>query len=166
MKKTMYQIPSRIPKLYYGTSTPPRSTSTRARLADALYVFLLIVSYTLFAVGGGVGYLVRQVYGLVLFTLLGYVAGMWIRRSLGLRGRKTTTGFFMRMRERAQGSRPGVLEWVLEKISGQVYTQAQCKAVVQAHEKAVKVLRQAKTMGEKNRILAELDQKVNKLLLK
>jgi hypothetical protein len=162
--KGSFHAPTRIPQLYYGASAAPRSTTGREKLAEALYGFLLIASYALFAAAGLLGFLLRQAYGLVLGTLLGYAAGIWIRRSLGLRGRKRTTGFFMRMRERAQGARPGLLEGLLEMISGRAFTQAQCKAVVQTYEKAVRGLKGARTPEEKNKILAELDRRVQQIL--
>jgi hypothetical protein len=164
MFKGGFRVPTRIPQLYYGASAVPRSTTGRAKLAEALYLFLFILSYILFAVAGLLGYLFRQAYGLAIFGLLGYGAGVWIRRSLGLRGRKRTTGFFMRMRERAQGARPGLLEWLLEKVSGREVTQAKCKAVVLAYEKSVKGLKGAKTTEEQNKILAELDRRVQQIL--
>jgi hypothetical protein len=125
---------------------------------------LLVVSYFLFLIGGLVGYALNRFYGLVIFGSLGYLVGVWMRRSLGLRGRKTTTGFFQRMRERAQGARPGLLEWGLEKISGHEFTRSKCERVAQTHARAVKQLKQSGSSEEQNRILADLDQRVKKIL--
>jgi hypothetical protein len=70
----------------------------------------------------------------------------------------------MRMRERAQGSKPGFLEWLLEKVSRKVFTKAECRAVTQVYEKTVKQLKQSDSSEVQNRILAELDRKVFQIL--
>lgn len=135
------------------------------RLADQVYVALQILSYFLFLFGGIIGYIFYQFYGMVLFSSLGYLGGVWARRSLGIRGMKHTTGFFIRMRERALGSKPGLLEWLLERVSRNQFTPAKCRAVVQIHERAVKQLKQSRSTEEQNRILADLDKRVKQILL-
>jgi hypothetical protein len=156
--------PSRIPQLYYGASASRRQLTGRERLAEALFQTLQIISHILLIIGGILGYIFYQVYGLILFAALGYLMGVWIRRSLGIRGRKHTTGFFMRMRERAQGSKPGLLEWVLEKVSQNEFTRAECRTVTQIYDKAVKQLKGTNSTEEQNRILADLDRKVFQIL--
>ncbi len=138
--------------------------SGREKLADGLYGFLVIGSYILFVVGGLGGYLYNGLYGSILFAMLGYGSGAWMRRSLGMRGRKPTTGFFTRMLERAQGSKPGLLEAWLETLSGKTFTQAKCRAVSLAHEKAVKQLKQSDSTPQQNKILADLEMRVQRIL--
>ncbi len=156
---------TRIPQLYYGKSVSPRIKSEPEYRADQLYITLQIVSYTLFVFGGVIGYYFLEFYGVILFAILGYLVGVWMRRSMGMRGLKPTTGFFKRIRERASGSRPGLLEWLLEKISHHEFTQAKCQAVTQVYDKAIKQLKQSQSTEEQNRILAELEYRINHLLL-
>lgn len=159
-------FPSRVPQLFFGPSAVPRELSQREILADRLFLSIQILSYVLFAIGGFAGYYLFQIYGLLIFGVLGYLIGIWMRRSAGIRGEKLTTGFFARMRERALGSRPGLLEAILEKISQDECSQAQCRAVTQAHERAVKQLKLAKSPEEQNKILADLDKRIKQILYK
>jgi hypothetical protein len=158
-------FPARIPRLYFGALAAPRKLSGRDKLAEAVYIFLVLLSYILFVVGGLSGYLYNRWNGLIIFAVCGVVIGMWMRRSLGLRGRRPASGFFRRMRERAQGSKPGLLEWCVEGTGGSEFTQMKCRAVTLAHEKAVKGLKQAKSSEAQNKILAELDRRVGQILL-
>ncbi len=164
MRKFTFQAPSRIPQLYFGATSERRRGSRREKLADALFLTLWAASYLLFIAGGIAGYLTSRFYGMILFTVLGYGIGIWMRRSLGLRGRKATTGFFTRMRERAQGAKPGLLEWLIEKVGGTPFTQARCRAVVEAQERAVRQLKRLDTPAEQNKVLAELDRRVRSIL--
>jgi hypothetical protein len=136
----------------------------REKLVETLYLTLQVISQVLLILGGILGYIFYEIYGLILFAAAGYLLGVWIRRSLGIRGRKQTTGFFMRMRERAQGFRPGLLEWTLEKVSRNEFTRAKCRAVTQIYEKSVRQLKQSQSTEEQNRILADLDKRVYQIL--
>jgi hypothetical protein len=153
----------RIPRLYYGPDQYVVEKSGRARLADGLFLGLQVLSLLLFIIGGLVGYFVYQMYGSLVLAMLGYLGGVWMRRSLGIRRQKATTGFFARLRERAQGSRPGLLEMLLEGISQNPLTLQKCRMLVQTYERAVKQLKQTKTLPEQNKILAELDRRVQQI---
>ena len=155
---------SRIPKLYYGSSSSDRNMTGREKLAEKIFVSLQIISHILFLVGGIIGYSFYQLYGLLLFAVLGHLIGVWIRRSMGIRGLKPTTGFFMRMRERAHGSKPGLLEGLLEILSHNEFTPDKCRSVIQIYDKAVKQLKQSGSVEEQTRILADLDKRVNQIL--
>ncbi len=164
MNKVFFRLPTRIPQLYFGAPAAPRKMSGQEKLADGLYGFLVIGSYLLFIIGGVGGYLFNGLYGSILFAMLGYGSGVWMRRSLGMRGLKPTTGFFTRMRERAQGSKAGLLEGVLERLSGHTLTQPKCRAVILAREKAVKQLKQSSSTSEQSKILADLEKNVQRIL--
>jgi hypothetical protein len=157
-------LPTRIPTLYYGPQRQPRQQTAAEKRADRIYGVLVIASEFFFLLFAFVGYIRYDLYGLLLAGAAGYLAGILLRRSLGMRGRKANTGFFKRMRERGKGSRPGLLEGWLERMSGNELTPARCASVAQVYEKAVQRLRQASTLEEQNRILADLDQRVYKLL--
>ena len=160
----MFELPTRIPRLYYGPSRPARPRTLLEKRADTLYGYLSIGSEFLFLIFGLIGLYFYQIYGLIAMAAMGYVLGFWIRRSLGIRGRKANTGFFKRMRERSQGSPPGLLERLLENISQTSFTPEKCKAVTSQYEKSVTRLRQAKTPEAQKKVLEELDFKVNQIL--
>ncbi|RPI25964.1 MAG: hypothetical protein EHM70_19530 [Chloroflexota bacterium] len=160
----MMNRPSRVPQLFFGKTQAPRFNTRREEIADTVFFVLQVISQFLVVFAAAFGYYAYEFYGLVVFGLLGYITGIWIRRSLGIRGKKYTTGFFARMRERALGSKPGLLEWLVEKIGQHEFTQEQCRAVVQVYDKAVRQLKQSKSTDEQNRILADLDQKVRQIL--
>ncbi|HEX7973095.1 MAG TPA: hypothetical protein VF498_01695 [Anaerolineales bacterium] len=151
---------SRTPQLFYGNLGYSRKLAGHARLAENLYVFLHVSSYFLLLLTGILGYAFYQFYGLLISAAAGYAAGAWMRRSLGVRGRKSTTGYFLRMRERAQGSKPGLLEGLLEKLGQTELSQAKCKAIIQVYDTAVKQLKQARSTSDQNNILADLDRRV------
>jgi hypothetical protein len=157
-------VPTRFPQLFYGSAAAPRVQTKRQRLAERLFLALQVLSLSLFLVGAVLGYYFYQFSGLILFGALGYLAGVWMRRSLGIRGQKATTGFFQRMRERAQGAKPGLLEWLLEKVGQDHLTQARCREIVQVYDKAVSQLKREKSTQAQNKILADLDRKVYELL--
>jgi hypothetical protein len=156
-------IVPRVPRLYYGPSTAPVEKTGSQKLVERLFIALQVLSHLLLILGGLLGYFFYQFYGSLLLAGLGYLAGVWLRRSLGIRGAKATTGFFQRIRERAQGARPELLESLLEGLSRSPLTPAKCRTMIQVYDRAVKQLKQAPTQAEKNRILAELDRRVNQL---
>lgn len=164
MKISSLRLPTRMPQLYFGRSAMLRNRTPQEKIADNLYAFLIILSDILFFIGGVCGYFINRFYGIILFATLGYLAGIWMRRSLGVRGRNPTTSFFKRIRERAQGSRPGLLEWLIEKVSNTELSQAKCKAIIQVYEKSVSQLKQSRPAEEQNQILADLDARVKKIM--
>ncbi len=157
-------MPRRIPQLYFGRDAQPVALTGREKLADGLFTVLWVLSWALPAIGGVGGYFLYQYFGILLFAILGYGLGAWMRRSLGVRGRRATTGFFMRMRERAQGMRPGVLETMLERLSRHELTAEKCRSIVLAYDRAIKQLRRNPGVEERNKILAGLDRRVKEIV--
>ena len=92
MKNIQLQVPARVPRLYYGATAGQMELTGREKLGEAVYTTLALVSYILFLAGGVLGYFYDGWLGSITFTLLGYVLGMWMRRSLGMRGRKIAPG--------------------------------------------------------------------------
>ena len=150
--------------MYYGTNAVSNSLTEQEARADRLFRSLQIVSHFLFIIGGFVGYLYGQYYGVLVGGILGYVMGTWIRRSMGIRGLKPTVGFFKRMRERASGQPPGMLERLLEGVEGHTYPPQKCKEIALIYERAVHQLRQAPAGEAQNRILADLDRRLWQLI--
>lgn len=82
---------------------------------------------------------------------------------MGIRGCDPTEGFFIRMRERAEGSRRGILEWILEKIRENEFSQSKCRAISDAYSEALWQLERSRSDDERMAILHELDRKVKKI---
>jgi len=93
---------------------------------------------------------------------MGYLVGCWIRRSLGLRKPKEL-GFFVRMCERAHGSRRGVLEWFIEKVRKNEFTLEKCSAICDAYEKAIMKLRSCSDTDMEEMVLKDLDRRVKEI---
>lgn len=143
-------------------SNMPREMTRRERLGDAIYLQLQMLARLLLLPAAILGFYLGSVAGALAGLLTGYLAGRWVRHSLGMRGPDPTLGFFRRMRERAEGSRPRVLERLLEAIRGNRFTPEKCRAIWQAYERAGEELRGAQTREELYRILNELDQVVKR----
>ena len=88
----------------------------------------------------------------------------WIRRSMGLRGTDPVEGFFLRMRERANGSRRGLLEALIELSRGRSYTRAQCAAITQVHDETEKRLVKAESDEERRSLVEELDRRIKQIV--
>lgn len=138
----------------------PRDFTRRERVADWLYIGLQVCSKLAFVVLGVLGYLYQSIFAAFVGVALGFLVGIWIWHSMGNRGWDANEGFFLRMHERAEGSRRGVLEWVIEKIRGNEFSQAKCRAISDAYNEATQQLKLSRIDNERMTILRELDRKV------
>jgi hypothetical protein len=86
-----------------------------------------------------------------------------MRRSMGLRGRDSNDSFFIRMRERARGSRRGLLELLIERARERSFTQAQCMALTDAHDEVQRQLGKAASREAKEMLLEEFDGRVKEI---
>jgi len=150
----------------YFTFLPnvPRPQSFRARMADALFVFFLLPARFGFIIGGVVGGLAAQTTGFFLGLLAGGIVGFWIRRSLGLRGRNLTHGFFVRMWERGNGSGRKLLEALVEWLRGDDLTPRTCRLLASAYGEAQRDLQSGPSVAERRGIHGELERKVRAVL--
>ena len=151
-----------VQNLSEGISNMPRRMTSREILGDIIFVNLQIFARILFIIMGVGGYYFYKMYGVVLLGCIGWFIGSWIRYSLGIRGKDPDVGFFVRMKERAQGSRRGMLEWLMEKIRGNEFSLSKCIAISKAYEHAVNELAQQSSSTIQAEILKRLDQKVKK----
>jgi hypothetical protein len=146
-----------------GIPNMPRRMTSREKIADTIYLNLQIFSRLLFIATAIIGYYFYQLFGIILFAILGYILGILIRRSLGLRGKDPYVGFFIRMKERAEGSRRGILEWTIEIIRGNEFTQKKCLAIANVYSETKQKLIQCSSESERKKIIEELDQKVKQI---
>ena len=114
-------------RLSDGIENMPRRMTQREKAADTLFLFLQLSSRLLFIVTALVGYSIHGVYSALIGAVLGYLVGIWMRRSMGIRGPNPNEGWLRRRRERAEGSRRGILEWVIEKLRANEFTQEKCR---------------------------------------
>lgn len=152
-----------LSQLSEGISNMPRRLSRRERLADHLFRYLQITAHFGFIAGAIIGYAAGG-WRVSLAAVIGcLVLGILMRRSLGLRGRDPCLGFYQRMRERAAGSRPGLLEWTIESLRGNKFTRAKCEAITRAYNIARADLRVAKSPRQQDAILARLDSETKRI---
>lgn len=146
-----------------GIARMPRTLTTRERFADRVFFFLQMISWFAFIFGGIVGYAITGWTGCVVLLVAGWLFGMWMRRSIGLRGRDPFHGFYRRMKERAGGSRRGILEWLIESLRGRGFTRSQCQRIWAAYERAMALGRTASTSKQQRQILQQLDEETKSI---
>lgn len=138
----------------------PRLLTTRERLADHLYFYLQIVSRFVFVLGAIVGYAFNGFIGCCLLGVGGVLCGIWLRRSMGMRGIDPFHGYFQRIKERANGSRRGLLEWGIETMRGGGPTVCKCQAITKSYERAMDECRLTSSPAQQKAILQRLDAEV------
>src|ERR1700722_2502625 len=136
----------------------PRPMTRRERVSDWIFVALRFGSRLLFMITGIIGYFIFHIIGSIIGALAGLAVGLWVHFSMGFRGPNPIVGFYMRMRERANGSRRGFVEFALEKFSGNTFTQAKCQKIIDAYDRALLRFRDCKTETERDEIFLELDR--------
>jgi hypothetical protein len=146
-----------------GISHMPRRLTARERLADHVFFYLQITSWFAFIVSGIVGYAFDGLSGCVVLLAGGWLLGIWIRRSLGRRGSDPFHGYFRRIRERENGSRRGVLEWVIETLRGSGFTVSKCQAITAAYDRAMTQCRSTSSPAQQQAILQRLDAEVKRI---
>jgi hypothetical protein len=142
----------------------PWNSSIRDKIADALLALFVLSSRLLFIVGGIVGNVYAGGKGLVIGIFAGGVVGFWIRRSVGIRGRDLTHGFFIRMSQRGVGSSPALLEWLVEKVRGQEITAYQCRLIASAYAEFQRALQACGSVEERDELCKTLTRSVRAAL--
>ncbi len=149
--------------LSQGIPSMDRRMTSREKIGDMIFINLQILSRILFIISGLLGYYFYGIYGVFLLGIVGWVVGIWIRHSMGIRESDPTTGFYVRMQERAQGARRGVFEWLLEKIRGNEFSQSKCMKISDAYDQAMTELSQCTSLKEQKKIIEKLDRKVKEI---
>ncbi|MCD4811973.1 hypothetical protein K8R14_05275 [bacterium] len=146
-----------------GIPDMPRRMSSREMLTDQVFLYLQIGSQILFLFAGVIGYIWHGVLGAIALALVGYVVGRLLRRSMGIRGTNSTEGFFVRMRERANGSRRGFLEWSLERLRRTHFTEVKCKAICDVYDDAMRKRRNSCDPSAQREILKNMDKRIKEI---
>jgi hypothetical protein len=82
---------------------------------------------------------------------------------MGLRGSNSHDGFFIRMKERANGARRGILEALIERVRKRPFTQEQCAAITEAWDETRPRLKAATTEEEKRALINALDVEIKRI---
>jgi len=152
-----------VQSLSEGIANMPRRMTSRERIGDIIFLNLQILSRILFIVAGLLGYYLYGIYGVFFLAIAGWVIGIWMRHSMGIRGPDSKKGFFVRMRERAQGAKRGILEWTLEKIRGNEFSQSKCVAITEAYDQAMAQLKRCTSPAEQRETIMRLDRRVKQI---
>ena len=140
-----------------------RIISKREQFADIIYQILILISSSMFIIVGLIGYVLYDVWGVIIGVISGFLIGIWMQHSFGKRGKDSFTGFYVRMRERAKGSPPGLLERFLESVRGNAFTVDKCSRIIQVFDSSMEKLKQTNSPEERERILIDLSETTKKI---
>jgi hypothetical protein len=122
-----------------------------------------LFSSLLFVITGLIGYIIFKFYGIILGVFIGYILGKFIKYSMGIRGKNPNHGFYIRLRERANGKRCHFLEYLIEKARGSELTRDKCVAITNEYDKALNKIKFISDNDEKLKVLLELDKRTKEI---
>ena len=137
--------------------------SRREILVDRIFVILQTFCSTLFLLLGIVGLYYRGIIGALAGVIVGYFTGRLARWCMGIRGKDPNIGFFIRMRERANGKNRCLLEYLIEKARGNEFTIQKCKKITDAYDSALSQMQMTSNPNERSKILHELDHTIKEI---
>jgi len=132
----------------------------REIIVDNIYFFLQYSSNYLFLIFAFIGLHYKGYFYSLIGVIIGYLIGRLIRWNLGIRSNDQLTGFIIRMRERANGERRSILEYLLEKARGNEFSIEKCKSIVDIYDIAISKLQKTLNIEEKVLILTNLDHDI------
>jgi hypothetical protein len=146
-----------------GIELMPRRLTDAERKGDGLLLHLQVISSVLLLLcpilGGVLGGWIGAAIGLVV----GWLTRVWMRHSMGLRGSNPHDGFFIRMKERANGARRGILEALIERVRRRPFTQGQCAAIAQALDETRRRLAATTSEEEKRALINAFDAQIKRI---
>jgi hypothetical protein len=151
------------PHLSDGIERMPRRLTDAERKGDRLFLHLQVVSSVLLLLSPVLGGVLGGWTGAAIGLVVGWLARLWMRHSMGLRGSNPHDGFFIRMRERANGAGPGILEALIERVRQKPFTQEQCAAITQAWDETHRRLAAATSEEEKRALINALDVQIKRI---
>lgn len=154
---------SDVPATRAPVRSMPRPLTEEEQRGDRLYLHLQVIALVVLFLLPILGAAWQGWIGAAIGLVAGVLLRFWMRRSMGLRGSNPHDGFFIRMRERANGSRRGLLEAWIERVRGRPFTHPQCVAIAEAWDDARGRLAKATSGDERLAILEELDACVKRI---
>lgn len=146
-----------------GIERMPRQLTDAECRGDRLFLHLQVVSFVLLLLCPVLGGVVGGWPGAAIGILVGWLLRVWMRHSMGIRGSNPNDGFFIRMKERATGSRRGILEALIESVRQRSFTQGQCRAITNAWDDARKRIEATTSVEEKHELLNALDVEIKRI---
>lgn len=138
----------------------PGLPTLRGKVATGVFVLLLLLSRSSFVIGAVVGGMQWGFLGAGIGVGSGWILGRWMRWSLGLRRRRLTHGFVVRMLERGNNDRPKLLESLVETLRGHRLSAMDCRYIAAAYGEATRRLQTCDSPRDRAAILMERDRKV------
>jgi hypothetical protein len=146
-----------------GIERMPRQLTDAERRGDRLFLHLQVVSSVLLLLCPLLGGVLGGWPGAATGLAVGWLARVWMRHSMGIRGSNPNDGFFIRMKERATGARRGILEALIEEVRQRPFTQEQCAAITNAREDTRKRIEAATSVEEKRELINALDVEIKRI---
>ena len=146
-----------------GIERMPRLLTDAERKADRLFLHLQILAIMVLFLSPILGGVIFGWAGIGIGLVFGLVVRIWMRRSMGLRGLNPNDGFFIRMRERANGARRGILEALIENIRQQPFTQEKCILITRAWDDMRKRIETMTSEEEKHELIKAFDAEIKRI---
>jgi len=141
-----------------------RFPTARAKIADFVFIMLLLCARFCFLIGAVIGATVHGFLGFLVGLGAGLSIGFLMRRSLGVSGRNLTQAYHFRMHERGLGKHPRILESLVEVLRGNRPTMMQCRQIASAFAEAARELQSCDSLTERAVIMAKRDRQVQRIL--
>ena len=151
------------PRISDGIELMPRSLTDAERRGDRLFLHLQVVSSVLLLLSPVLGGVLGGWTGAAIGLVVGWLVRVWMRHSMGLRGSNPHDGFFIRMKERANGARRGILEALIERVRQRPFTQGQCAAITQAWDETRQRLAATTSEEEKRTLINAFDAQIKRI---
>jgi len=143
-----------------GIKNMPRKLEVTEIFSDQIFRHLQTISNIVIIFCPIIGAYFRGVLGVGIGFGIGLLLRMWMRYSMGFRGKDPDISFFIRMRERSEGSKRGLLEYLIEKLGKRNYSIKKCYEITQAWDKFQSQINNAKSDDEKLALIEKFDQKL------
>jgi len=151
----------RLARLSDGIPRLPRRLTKRERIANHVFLWIQLGRLLLPVGFGWFGAVRFGAWGAAAGGAAGLVACLWMRRSAGVRrDRPGRPGWYVRIRERADGDPRGVIEWFLETLRGNALTLDRCRRIAALEDDATARLARVPDRGAQEKILIRLDADV------
>lgn len=146
-----------------GIEQMPRRLTDAERRGDTLFLHLQVLSVVMLLLCPAIGGVATGWVGAGIGVMVGWMVRVWMRRSMGIRGPNPHDGFFIRMRERASGTRRGVLEALIETVRRRPFTREQCAAITRAWDETHQRLAATVSQEERRVLVNTLDAEVKRI---
>ena len=146
-----------------GIERMPRHLTDTERRGDRLFLHLQIFSSTLLLLCPVLGGVLGGWPGAAIGLMVGWLARTSMRHSMGLRGSNPHDGFFIRMKERSNGARRGILETLIERVRQRPFTQEQCAAITKVWDDTRVRLEAATSVEEKRELINACDAEIKRI---